>query len=85
MNTQAKPLLTTQNLSKSVMIGDSKIDIIKEVNIAINASEFAVIMGKSGSGKSTLLGLLAGLDYPDGGEVWLDGQNLTSLDEDALA
>lgn len=78
-------LLRAKNLSKSVMIGDTKTDIIKGINVTINASEFAVIMGKSGSGKSTLLGLLAGLDYPDSGEVWLDGQNLTQLSEDELA
>lgn len=78
-------LLRAKNLSKSVMIGDTKTDIIKGINVTINAGEFAVIMGKSGSGKSTLLGLLAGLDYPDSGEVWLDGQNLTQLSEDELA
>ena len=79
------PLLHAKNLSKSVMIGDTKTDIIKDVDVSIGAGEFAVIMGKSGSGKSTLLGLLAGLDYPDSGEVWLDGQNLTTLSEDELA
>ena len=78
-------LLRASNLTKSVMLGDSKTDIIKNVDITIAAGEFAVIMGKSGSGKSTLLGLLAGLDYPDSGEVWLDGQNLTELTEDQLA
>ena len=84
-SSSTRPLLHASNLSKSVKLGDSKIDIIKGIDIAINAGEFAVIMGKSGSGKSTLLGLLAGLDYPDNGEVWLDGQNLTKLDEDKLA
>ena len=78
-------LLRARNLSKSVMIGDTKTDIIKDIEVTISAGEFAVIMGKSGSGKSTLLGLLAGLDYPDSGEVWLDGQNLTTLSEDELA
>ncbi len=78
-------LLRANRLSKSVRIGDSKTEIIKGIDIAIDAGEFAVIMGKSGSGKSTLLGLLAGLDYPDSGEVWLDGQNLTKLSEDELA
>ena len=80
-----KPLLHASNLSKSVSVGDQRIDIIKGIDVSIAAGEFAVIMGKSGSGKSTLLGLLAGLDYPDSGEVWLDGQNLTQLSEDALA
>lgn len=81
----SQPLLHASNLSKSVSVGDQRIDIIKGIDISIAAGEFAVIMGKSGSGKSTLLGLLAGLDYPDSGEVWLDNQNLTQLSEDALA
>ena len=82
---KSSPLLTARNLSKSVIIGDTKTDIIKGVDVSIDAGEFVVIMGKSGSGKSTLLGLLAGLDYPDSGEIWLDGQNLTTLSEDELA
>ncbi|WP_131668728.1 ABC transporter ATP-binding protein [Psychrobacter pygoscelis] len=81
----SQPLLHANNLSKSVSVGDQRIDIIKGIDISIAAGEFAVIMGKSGSGKSTLLGLLAGLDYPDSGEVWLDNQNLTQLSEEALA
>lgn len=83
--TTSQPLLYASNLSKSVNVGEQRIDIIKGIDVAVQAGEFAVIMGKSGSGKSTLLGLLAGLDYPDSGEVWLDGQNLTKLDEEALA
>ncbi|WP_227428878.1 ABC transporter ATP-binding protein [Psychrobacter sp. I-STPA6b] len=81
----SQPLLYANNLSKSVKVGEQRIDIIKGIDVAVQAGEFAVIMGKSGSGKSTLLGLLAGLDYPDSGEVWLDGQNLTKLNEEALA
>ena len=83
--TTSKPLLYATNLSKSVSVGEQRIDIIKGIDVTVQAGEFAVIMGKSGSGKSTLLGLLAGLDYPDSGEVWLDRQNLTKLDEEALA
>lgn len=83
--TTVKPLLHASNLSKSVLLGEQRIDIIKGIDIDIKAGEFTVIMGKSGSGKSTLLGLLAGLDYPDSGEVWLNGQNLTQLSEDDLA
>src|SRR5204863_1532288 len=47
--------------------------------------QFVAIMGSSGSGKSTLLGLLAGLDSPSTGEIWLDGEEITKLPEDKLA
>lgn len=78
-------LLTAENLTKTVQVGEQSLSIIKDVSIHVDAGEFVVIMGKSGSGKSTLLGLLAALDYPDSGSVTLAGQTLSSLDEEALA
>lgn len=78
-------LLTAENLTKTVQVGEQSLSIIKDVSIHVTAGEFVVIMGKSGSGKSTLLGLLAALDYPDSGSVTLAGQTLSSLDEEALA
>ena len=78
-------LLTAENLTKTVQVGEQSLSIIKDVSIHVAAGEFVVIMGKSGSGKSTLLGLLAALDYPDSGSVTLAGQALSSLDEEALA
>lgn len=78
-------LLRADGLSKSVHIDNRRIDILKGISLEVRAGEFTVIMGKSGSGKSTLLSLLAGLDYPDLGDVWLGEQNLTALSEDALA
>lgn len=81
------PLIKAKNLSKSVSIASNErqINILNDISLEINAGEFIIIMGKSGSGKSTLLSLLAGLDYPDTGEVWLAGENLTHLSEDLLA
>lgn len=79
------PLLYANQLSKSVHIDGQRIDILSDISLSIAAGEFVVIMGKSGSGKSTLLSLLAGLDYPDAGEVWLAGHQLTDMDEEALA
>ncbi|MBO1531049.1 ABC transporter ATP-binding protein [Psychrobacter sp. F1192] len=78
-------LLTAENLTKTVQVGEQSLSIIKDVSIHVDAGEFVVIMGKSGSGKSTLLGLLAALDYPDSGSVTLAGQTLSNLDEEALA
>lgn len=80
-----QPLLRAEALTKNVSIDGRQIPIIKGIDLAIAASEFVAITGKSGSGKSTLLTLLAALDYPDSGTVWLDGDELTALDEETLA
>ena len=55
------------------------------VTLEINAGESVAIVGESGSGKTTLLGILAGLDLPSSGRVWLDGRELTAMDEEQRA
>ena len=60
-------------------------DILKGIDLDIPRGQFAAIMGPSGSGKSTLLGLLAGLDAPTSGQILLDGEDITLLDEDRMA
>ena len=59
--------------------------MLRDVSFTLESGAFAAIVGPSGSGKTTLLGLLAGLDVPSGGQVLLDGTDLTALDEDARA
>ena len=80
-----KALLTASKLDKTVQVGEQSLSIIKDVDINVNAGEFVVIMGKSGSGKSTLLMVLAGLERADKGSIRVAGEDLTRLDEDALA
>lgn len=60
-------------------------DILNDISLDLNAGETLAIVGASGSGKTTLLGLLAGLEQPSGGEVWLAGQKLNGLDENTRA
>ncbi|BBI99494.1 ABC transporter ATP-binding protein [Ferrigenium kumadai] len=72
-------------LTKQVPSGDQMLTILREVSFAVNAGESLAILGASGSGKSTLLGLLAGLDVPSSGSVYLDGADLFALDEDGRA
>ena len=60
-------------------------DILRGIDFEIEQGEFVAIMGPSGSGKSTLLGLLAGLDNPSTGQIVLDGEDITGLNEDQMA
>ena len=72
-------------LGKQVQSGDQPLTILHEVSFAVEAGESLAILGASGSGKSTLLGLLAGLDMPSSGSVYLAGADLFVLDEDGRA
>ncbi len=72
-------------MSKEVSSPEGLLTILDGVSLAILAGETVAIVGASGAGKSTLLALLAGLDEPSAGEVWIDGQEITSLDEDGRA
>lgn len=78
-------VIETKYLSKTVKNGDEKLTILKDINFNIKPGEIVAIRGISGSGKTTLLGLLAGLDLPTSGEIWLAGQEITQLNEDARA
>ncbi len=79
------PILRTRGLFQQVPVHDDWLTILHPVDLDLWRGESMAILGASGSGKSTLLGLLAGLDLPTSGEVWLAGQSLTTLDEDARA
>ena len=78
-------MIQTQHVTKTVVTGAGELNILKAISLSIQAGESAAITGASGSGKSTLLGLLAGLDVPSSGEIFLDGRNITLLDEDQRA
>jgi putative ABC transport system ATP-binding protein len=78
-------LIEVRNVGKSIQNGARRVEILKDINLSIPAGQFVAIVGASGSGKSTLLGLLAGLDSPTSGEIWLDGVPIHNLPESELA
>ena len=77
--------LTVKNLTKSHLQATRKITVLSGLNLEVLRAETVAIVGKSGSGKSTLLALLAGLDNPDEGQVILNGQTLSGLNETSMA
>mgnify|MGYP000214381496 CR=1 FL=1 len=78
-------MIKTSQLNKSVKTAEAELEILRGIDLEIKRGETAAIVGTSGSGKSTLLGLLAGLDSPSAGAIYLDNTNIVQLDEDERA
>jgi putative ABC transport system ATP-binding protein len=82
--TATRTAARAEHISKTYGTGDATVVALEDVSVALNAGEFTAIMGPSGSGKSTLLHLLAGLDRPSTGEVYLGDTELTTLNDRQL-
>jgi len=78
-------VIEVRDAKKWIQNGARRVEILKGITLSIPAGQFVAIVGASGSGKSTLLGLLAGLDTPSSGEIWLDGVPIHNLAEGELA
>ena len=78
-------ILRAENLVKQVPMAGDELIILNGVSLSIGRGDSIAIVGESGSGKTTLLGLLAGLDVPSGGSVWLDGHEISTMGEDERA
>jgi putative ABC transport system ATP-binding protein len=74
-----------EHLSKSYIRGEQVVPVLTDINLTIREGDFVALMGPSGSGKSTLLNLVAGIDKPDAGRLAVAGEDITQLDEAALA
>lgn len=77
--------VSAKSLVKHVMLRGQALEILKSIDLEIKQGESLAILGRSGSGKTTLLGLLAGLDVPTEGEIFLSGQRVSHLTEDERA
>ena len=78
-------MLRCDSLTRTFLSGGRELAVLKSITLDVPSGSFVAILGPSGSGKSTLLGLLAGLDRPTTGRVWLDGVELGALSEDERA
>jgi putative ABC transport system ATP-binding protein len=84
-STDRQTIIQTCGLTREVDTGETLLTILQDINLQVKAGESIAVVGASGSGKSTLLGLLAGLDVPTRGTVYLDGEDIFKLDEDERA
>jgi putative ABC transport system ATP-binding protein len=80
-----KTVLEARSLRKQVTSPEGMLTILDDVSLQVASGETVAVVGASGAGKSTLLALLAGLDEPSAGSVWLEGTELSALDEDGRA
>jgi putative ABC transport system ATP-binding protein len=76
------PIVEVKNIT---MTYDTGVTALRGINLSIDQGEFAAIMGPSGCGKSTLLHLIAGLEHPTSGEIWIGGERIDELNETQLA
>lgn len=78
-------MLRANGLTKRVPTAAGELTILDDVDVRVERGARIAIVGESGSGKTTLLGILAGLDLPTAGDVWLDGEEITALGEEQRA
>jgi ABC-type lipoprotein export system ATPase subunit len=81
----AQPLLRVDDVFKIYSEGGVESVALRGASLSVAAGEFVALLGRSGSGKSTLLNLIAGNDVPSAGRIWVDGQDVTRLNEDVRA
>ena len=78
-------MIEASSINKTVTTSAGSLCILDDINLTVAGGEALAIVGPSGSGKSTLLGILAGLDLPSSGEVKINGEDLTAMDEEGRA
>lgn len=79
------PVIAASTLTLSLGTGEAKVEILRGINLSVDAGETLALLGPSGSGKSSLLAILSGLERASGGSLLVAGADFTALDEDGLA
>lgn len=85
VSARAQPIIEVKNLHKEYPLGEEMVVALGQINLTVQRGEICCIFGTSGSGKSTLLNLLAGMEKPTSGEVWIGGVPVSRLSEEQLA
>lgn len=78
-------LVKIENMWKTYVMGGQQVHALRGVSLTIHTGEYVAIMGHSGSGKSTMLNMLGCLDRPSNGHYWLGGEDVSTMDDDALS
>lgn len=84
MEDTIQPLVYLRDVRRSFYLGEAVVEALSGISLDIHANEFLAVWGPSGSGKSTLMHILGLIDAPSTGEVWFEGQNIHSMDDDTL-
>jgi putative ABC transport system ATP-binding protein len=80
-----QPIISLQQITKQYIMGTQALQVLQQINLSIYPNEYAALMGPSGSGKSTLMNILGCLDTPTSGSYFLNGADISKLNDDALA
>jgi putative ABC transport system ATP-binding protein len=81
---EENPIAEVRDLVRDYPIGETVVHALRGVSFSLGRGQLIALQGRSGSGKTTLLTLLGGLERPTSGQVWIDGDEVTAMDEDAL-
>lgn len=77
-------MIRLENISKTFFQGETRIEVLNNLSLSVEEGKKVAIIGPSGSGKSTLLSVMSGMDRPDSGKVFIDGENIVTMSETAL-
>jgi putative ABC transport system ATP-binding protein len=85
MQPETQTVITATHLCKAYPMEDTKVEVLKDINLTVQKGQFVAVYGPSGAGKTTLLNMISGIDKPTSGEIVVFGNNLAEKNEDFLA